>query len=246
MNNTDPNGETPVYNPRGGYFTYVLNPNPVKLTNGYAGSSQQCASGCQYLSGAPRVRYWDQGAAVSSATTPGTVIARGWIAGRYPNFGSVAELNEYVSQHPGVGNVPLNHAAIFIGFDSHGNLLVLEQWSGHPLATNERPPPGAYFEVDVSTRNEVEHGGSGADGRGAGSFFDHGGLLFGRNANGGGVYNSGTGWLPIGSASTDIRWNPYSGTGNYQASKTAEAYAATGVGLGSSGEGSHPVGPELE
>jgi RHS repeat-associated protein len=71
--------------------------------------------------------------------------------------------------------------------------------------------------------------------------FSGGRIWFGQNANGGVIYNSGSGWLSIGGASYDVRWQQYSGTGNWQADQATKAAELGGGWAFNSCEGSHSV-----
>jgi RHS repeat-associated protein len=95
----------------------IRNPNP-RLDG-------QCATGAQYLAGtsingrvhdAPRTRTWRPGEAVGPNTRPGTMIATGWVDGRYPND----------------PNGP-NHTAIFLSTNPDGTINVLDQAAGMTL-----------------------------------------------------------------------------------------------------------------
>jgi len=162
INCSDPTGETPVYNPRGGYFTYWMNPGPPTLTGGYAGGPPgHCGVGCQAVSGAPDTQYWYQGARVGSATMPFTVIATGWNNGKYPSWSRKTWL-EQVAKHGFKG--PLNHVAIFLGFVANkpGWIWVVDQFIGKPWERNQ-VQASAFSEVRVSAAN---HGSSSGGGRG--------------------------------------------------------------------------------
>jgi RHS repeat-associated protein len=58
-----------------------------------------------------------------------------------------------------------------------------------------------------------------------------------------GLYNNGSGWLPVGGASYDVRWDPNSGTGNWQADQFTKYYLMDSGPQ--PGEGTHPVSWEL-
>ena len=170
VNCSDPTGETPIYNPRGGYFTYWMDPGRPTLTGGYAGGPPgHCGVGCQAVSGAPDTRYWYSGAAVGSATMPWTVIAQGWRAnGTYPSWSRGTWLVQ-VAKHGFQG--PLNHVAIFIGYVDNnpktGMIWVVDQFIGKAWGRRQLPAAG-FTEVRVSTADEVNHGGPGG-GEGAGT-----------------------------------------------------------------------------
>lgn len=157
VNCSDPTGETPVYHPRGDYFTYIAT-TPTTLTNGYAGASQHCAAGCQVLTGAPNTQYWRPGETVSASTLRGSVLATGWQGGRYPSL-SVADYRAKYGP-----NAPINHAVIFIGLTPGGNMVVVQQMVGRPLHIAVISPKG-FNVVNVSTANQVNHG-QGSGGRG--------------------------------------------------------------------------------
>jgi RHS repeat-associated protein len=89
----DPSGEKAIYKAAGGYWYYVVNPGWENLTGTSIGPHGWCAEGAQILAGGywngtyhdmPNTSYWRQGAPLSSGTATGTVVARGWVNGRYP------------------------------------------------------------------------------------------------------------------------------------------------------------------
>ena len=84
-----------------------------------------------------------------------------------------------------------------------------------------------------------------------GGIFAGGRIWFGTNANGATMFNSGSGWRPIGSAPANIRWLPGL-TGNWQASQTLQGFLERGgyegspnnaVGVSDEGKTSWNVGP---
>jgi RHS repeat-associated protein len=90
----------------------------------------QCAGAAQCLAGGylsdrqfydvPNTETWFQGASLTEATEPGTVIALGWQDGGYPSEG----IRDYQHDFPGS---PVNHTAIFGGFDDNGNAIIYSQ-----------------------------------------------------------------------------------------------------------------------
>lgn len=64
-------------------------------------------------------------------------------------------------------------------------------------------------------------------------------VLFGHRPGGPALFNDGSGWAPIGSASANIRWSKNSGTGNWQADQFVKYYMMDSGPQ--AGEGTHPV-----
>jgi hypothetical protein len=87
------------------------------------------------------------------------VIAIGWQDNGYPSL----DVGPYLAKY----GPPVNHTAILLGWDN-GNIILLEQWKGHPLSNDILHSPQGWFVVNVSAADQTAHGGSGGDGRGAG------------------------------------------------------------------------------
>lgn len=100
-------------------------------------NSMDCATTAQFLSGtkkgtkkgrkmfdAPLAETWRQGPEVTKKAniTPGTLIAAGWLDGKYQNVGIAG----------GAGN----HTAIFLGYDGN-RLMVLHGWDFQPMFIGE-------------------------------------------------------------------------------------------------------------
>ena len=101
------------------------------------GSLRQCAGAAQFLAGtrtsdgilhdAPSARHngWTRGAPLTKETPNGTLVARRWENGTYPN----KRIDQYdakaVEKDPSI----INHAGIKIGWDDKtGKAIVLDQW----------------------------------------------------------------------------------------------------------------------
>ena len=258
INQSDPTGEVPVYNIRGGWYTYWINPGyltSVATTSTgltwtgsmWADSTHWCAAGAQALSGAPDTRTWFEGASVTSGTMYGTVIATGWQGGGYPGVGSQAETDDLF----GAGST-LNHTGIFLGTDADGNALILNQFTGHPLSINLIPWQDLWewHEVYVRGGHSAGNGGRGAGPstplpQGLANLVNH----FGEWSSGFahyyflGITQFGAGW------GTGSGLNPGSMGGASAAAVQGTIFQTLfGVpgGGGLPGEGTHPVSYELE
>jgi RHS repeat-associated protein len=141
---TDPMGLDPVRNPDGTYSHVLRQDVDInKIIGRYVvdsgGRPVQCASAAQYLTGtrdtqgrvhdAPPARNkgWIQGAPVTKNTPDGTLVARRWENGHYPNKG----INDYdpkaVQRDPSI----INHAGTKQGWDDKANkAIILDQWQG--------------------------------------------------------------------------------------------------------------------
>jgi RHS repeat-associated protein len=131
---SDPSGTYAVPHP-GGWYTYMVNPGwgqyvwmPTSI-----GPHGWCAEGAQILSGGwlggsyhdmPNTSYWRRGAPLGSGTAPGTVVARGWLNGGYPQISPWQYLKTY--------GPPLYHIGIFLTV-LNGQALILEQSEGVDL-----------------------------------------------------------------------------------------------------------------
>jgi len=111
--------------------SFVTNTNPHY--------SKECATGAQFETGtviagvvhdAPRTATWLQGAPVDLNTPVGTMVARGWIDGKYPNLPESAFTS---------GDI-INHVGIYIGpGPSPGSILVLDQMPDEGGSLSIRP-----------------------------------------------------------------------------------------------------------
>lgn len=101
------------------------------------GSLRQCAGAAQFLTGtrthdgmlhdAPSARHngWTQGARLTKETPNGTLVARRWENGAYPNKDISAYNPEAVKKDPSI----INHAGVKIGWDDKtGKAIILDQW----------------------------------------------------------------------------------------------------------------------
>ena len=100
---------------------------------------RQCAGAAQFLTGtrthngvlhdAPAARHngWTEGARVTKDTPNGTLVARRWENGVYPNK-DISEYNpKAVEKDPSI----INHAGVKIGWDNDTNkAIILDQWKG--------------------------------------------------------------------------------------------------------------------
>jgi len=255
VNFSDPTGDIPVYNARGGWYTYWADPGWQQYITGqtYAGPSKECAAGAQFLSGAPDTRFWFEGASVTSATMYGSVIAAGWQNGGYPS------MNRDDTTHFYGANAILNHTAIFLGLDADGNALVVDQWNNVPFGYNliEWKDLWEWHEVYSHGTNGAEGSGrTSGGGRGAGgpvpnlplgltnllNHFEEWSPSFARYY-GMGILQFGAGW------GTGSGLNPGS-MGGASAAGVQGAILQTLLGTpgggGLPGEGSHPVAFDLE
>jgi hypothetical protein len=128
--------------PNGKYY-YVIRSSLVideligkSITHPNPRFSGQCATGGQFLAGTemsgriydvPSASTWHQGQLVNDSTPHGTLIARGWQDGAYPN--------KPASSHAAI----VNHVGIFLGFDKPDHISVLDQFVGGKI--NIRPYP---------------------------------------------------------------------------------------------------------
>jgi hypothetical protein len=112
----------------------ITNPNP--RFNG------QCATGGQFLAGTempgriydvPSTSTWHQGPLVNESTPHGTLIARGWQDGAYPN--------KPASSHAG------NHVGIFLAFDKPDHISVLDQFVGGNIDIRHYPVSEGWSQV---------------------------------------------------------------------------------------------------
>ena len=157
LKTSDPFGTIAVPN-SGGWYTYQANPGMLDMTDYFIYNlndswARQCATGAQFMAGGmlngtyhdmPLASTWYQGASVTSATPPGTVVATGWQGGGYPNMTP----SDYASAYPGS---PINHVGIFEGFGDDGNMILYDQYSGKPLGIDPAyKDPSQWNEVYVA------------------------------------------------------------------------------------------------
>jgi RHS repeat-associated protein len=164
----DPSGEYAVYKAAGGYWYYIVNPGYESYIGTSVGPHGWCAEGAQILSGGylfgstyhdmPKTAYWRQGAPLTSAIGPGTVVARGWVNSQYPQISP----DRYLEQYGG----PLYHTGIFLGL-LNGEALILEQSEGDVLHVSgyslDRLRQEGWSEVRVSQRNGPYASGTSSD-----------------------------------------------------------------------------------
>src|SRR4029077_9751779 len=128
------------------------------------GSRGWCAAGAQILAGGmPNTIYWSQGSPLGSATPIGTVVATGWLNGKYPQMSPQVYHDQYGT---------IYHTGIFLGFD-HGNAVILDQWNldkdhNKPLGESRFSPDG-WYEVNVPKDNGPYAPGSSTDPNGRGA-----------------------------------------------------------------------------
>ena len=138
---TDPTGLDGVSNGDGTYHFMMRTDIVPNMVGGHVvdshDSPRQCAGAAQFLTGtrtpdgkwhdAPPARHdgWTQGARVNKDTPNGTMIARRWENGTYPNK-DVKEYNsEAVKKDPSI----INHTGIKVDWQNN-RVIVLDQWKG--------------------------------------------------------------------------------------------------------------------
>jgi RHS repeat-associated protein len=142
---TDPMGLDGIPNGDGTYH-FVLRSDIVvpSIIGGYVisksdGIARQCAGAAQFLTGtrmldgvlhdAPRASQngWTQGAPLTKETPNGTLVARRWENGVYPNKSIDRYDAKAVEKDPSI----INHAGVKIGWDDNtGKAIILDQWKG--------------------------------------------------------------------------------------------------------------------
>ncbi len=142
---TDPMGTDAIPNGDGSYH-FVIRSDVVvsQVIGGYVvnrtdGAARQCAGAAQYLTGtrtvngtlhdAPPARNggWRQGTPVTKNTPDGTMVARRWENGVYPNKGIEQYDAKAIEKNPSI----INHTGIKIGWDDKtGKAIILDQWKG--------------------------------------------------------------------------------------------------------------------
>src|SRR5437870_1442071 len=142
---TDPMGLDGIPNGDGTYRfvlrSDVVVPNIIGsyVVNKSDGIARQCAGAAQFLTGtrmadatlhdAPTARHngWTQGAPLTKETPNGTLVARRWENGVYPNKSIDQYDAKAVEKDPSI----INHAGVKIGWDNDTNkAIILDQWKG--------------------------------------------------------------------------------------------------------------------
>jgi RHS repeat-associated protein len=141
---TDPMGLDWTQNADGTYSFVMRSDIPVQEIVGRyvvdsTGNWRQCAGAAQFLTGtrtldgrlhdAPPARHggWLQGARLTKDTPDGTLVARRWENGVYPNKNITEYKREDVMKDPSI----INHAGIKMGWDHKNNKpIILDQWKG--------------------------------------------------------------------------------------------------------------------
>ncbi len=163
---TDPMGLDGISNGDGTYHfvirSDVVVPNIIGsyVVNKTDGTTRQCAGAAQFLTGtrtadgtlhdAPSARHngWTQGAPLTKETPNGTMVARGWKNGVYPN--------ESPEQAEKNGSKILNHTGIKMGWnDNIGKAIILDQWQGENGSLQKRlvyPSQGDWSVVNATKR----------------------------------------------------------------------------------------------
>jgi RHS repeat-associated protein len=142
----------------GGYYTYVAYWPWARLVGSHIVNGSewlQCAGAARFLGGGyvngvyynmPITRYWYQGAMLSTATGPGTVVATGWgLNGGYPS----KSVDQYSAGQT------INHTLVFEYWDKDGNAHLFSQNPGgsiHETIVNE-DDAWQYNEVYVDKSN---------------------------------------------------------------------------------------------
>ena len=161
---TDPMGLDGIPNGDGTYHfvlrSDVVVPNIIGsyVVNKSDGIARQCAGAAQFLTGtrmadgtlhdAPTARHdgWTQGPALTKETPNGTMVARGWKNGTYPN--------ESPEQAKKNGSKILNHTGIKMGWDDNsGKAIILDQWQGENGSLQKRlvdPSQGDWSVVNAT------------------------------------------------------------------------------------------------
>jgi hypothetical protein len=141
---TDPMGTDAVPNGDGSYH-FVMRSDVIvsNIIGGYVVNSKgnvlQCAGAAQFLTAtrtrdgtlhdAPPARHggWTQGAPLTKETPNGTLVARRWENGSYPNKSIDAYDAKAVEKDPSI----INHTGIKLGWDDKtGKAVILDQWKG--------------------------------------------------------------------------------------------------------------------
>jgi len=154
IDNTDPMGTDAEPNGDGTYHFVIRSDVVVAniigsyVINKSSGTALQCAGAAQNLTGtrtpdgilhdAPSARHsgWTRGASVTKDTPNGTLVARRWENGVYPNK-NVKEYNaEAVKKDPSI----INHAGVKMGWDDSKKMaIILDQWQGEGGSLQKRP-----------------------------------------------------------------------------------------------------------
>jgi len=167
---TDPLGMDAVSNGDGTYHFTMRTDIVPNMIGGHVvdshGSPLQCAGAGQFLTGtrtpdwkwhdAPQARHggWTQGPRVTKDTPNGTMIARQWENGVYPNKG-VNEYNaEAVKKDPSI----INHTGIKVGWQNN-QVIVIDQWKGEGGSLKLRhydPNKENWCVVNAKTQYNLE------------------------------------------------------------------------------------------
>ena len=87
---------------------------------------------------APSARHsgWTRGAPVTKDTPNGTLVARRWENGVYPNKNIKEYKVEAVTKDPSI----INHAGVKVGWDDSKKMaIILDQWQGDGGSLQKRP-----------------------------------------------------------------------------------------------------------
>jgi RHS repeat-associated protein len=160
INELDPDGMDAVALGHGWYY-FVMHDNHRMdalnlhfINNKNSDYSEQCATGAQFLTGtfingnfhdAPSTRTWRQGNPVGPNTPLGTMIATGWIDGRYPS----APPSAYAEGERLYGQT-MNHTGIFKGMNPDGTIEIFDQYIGKSLG--KRPVKNKGWSVVTSNQ----------------------------------------------------------------------------------------------
>jgi RHS repeat-associated protein len=149
-----------------GTYHFVIRSDVVvpNIIGGYVisksdGAARQCAGAAQFLTGtrmadgtlhdAPQTRHggWTQGAPVTKDTPNGTLVARRWENGVYPNK-DIKEYNaEAVKKDPSI----INHTGVKVGWEN-GKAIILDQWKSDSGSLQKRsydPKEGDWSVVNA-------------------------------------------------------------------------------------------------
>jgi RHS repeat-associated protein len=139
VTSSDPMGLDAV--PHGGYYTYVAYWPWNRLVGSHIVNGRewlQCAGAARFLGGGyvnnvyfnmPITRYWYQGAMLSTATAPGTVVATGWVGGRYPS----APPSAYSDPNSPLYGQTINHTLVLGYWDEDNNAHLFSQNPDGPI-----------------------------------------------------------------------------------------------------------------
>jgi RHS repeat-associated protein len=163
VTSSDPTGLDAVPH-SGGYYTYIAYWPWNRLVGWHVVNGSrawlQCAGAARFLGGGymkgvyynmPEVDYWRQGATLSRATPPGTIVATGWVGGRYPS----APVSAYTDPNSPLYGQTINHALVFEYIDKEGRYHLFSQNPNGPIYETIVPADQAsqYSEVRVDKSN---------------------------------------------------------------------------------------------